>query len=373
MQKGYDACLSGAMEAALEAFQKSIHLEPLAEITRLMALNNLGSLWSQRGETEKALACMESVLHHRLHPDPVIREQVALALHNKGLLLRGQGDFPAAIACFDEIISNHRQSNPPVDMHGYWLDASVAKIYCLLSAGETDQALTCHADLMASHPEADSTDLEYGIAASLYNEGVRCKEAGDVAQASAHYERLIRRFRDSSHAAVQFVLACALNNQNSVLAASGDYASALAGFQQVVAEFSPWQEPQIQDQVRHAAQTAGQLCNVMAFECILQAKRAWANEAQRQERLQEAWRLLQEALESPCVPRWIIEGNAAYAHWLLGSGTTAQDFLLAGLRAGGERLRDIELEDSENEPVPADSGFRALIWQCWEQIKTETL
>lgn len=371
LQKGYDACLAGAIETAIEAFRQSTRVEPLAEITHLMALNNLGSLLSQRGETEEALACMERVLHYRLYPDPAIREQVALAQHNKGLLLRGQGDFQGAVACFDEVIRHHPPGDPQVDLRTYWLDASLARIDCLLSAGETDQALTSYGDLLASHPEADTAELEYGIAATLYNKGVRSKEAGDEEQAGKHYECLIRNFRTSSHAPVQFVLACALNNQNSILAAGSDYAAALAGFQQVVAEFSPWQEPQIQEQVRHAAQTAGQLCNVMAFECILQAKRAWTNEAKRQEYVQEALRFLHAALESPCEPRWLIEGNAAYAHWLLDSRATAQTFLLAALRAGGERLRDIELEDSANEPVPTDSGFRDLVWQCWSQTLAE--
>lgn len=369
LQQGYDACMQGDPETAIRAFEHSLSLEPLVEITRLMALNNLGSLLSQRGDVERAFDCYDRVIHYHLYPDPAIREQVALAQHNKGLALRGSGDFSKAIACFDEIIRNHRQNNPQVDMRGHRADAYVAKVYCLLSADDAEQALVCYDELLQEHADAATAELESAIAATLYNQGVRAKELGDSVRLHDCYERLIQRFRESSYPDVQFVLACALNNQSASFVSAGEYERALDSFRQVVRDFSRWEDPRLQDQVRHAASTIGALLNAMAFDCIMEAKQAWDAKEQRQILLQRALGILQEALRENMTQPCLAEGNKAYAHWLLGNAEEAQTLLLSALRQGGEDLRDIELEDSETFQVSCDPGFRELVWACWEKVQ----
>lgn len=83
---------SGDDEAAVDAFQKAIAIEPDVALTH----NNLGSTFSRLGEGQRARDCYDRAIGL----DP----KLAIAYRNRGAYFTSMDDFEAALVDFDEAI-----------------------------------------------------------------------------------------------------------------------------------------------------------------------------------------------------------------------------------------------------------------------------
>jgi hypothetical protein len=199
---------SGAMLRRARWVLATLADEPapaIPDAARWCALQNLGSVWAERGRAAMALAVLEAERPKALaHPDAAARKALAIATHNLALELReGRRGDPARDALMLALADASRSLWATA---GNWVnvergDYELARCHAVLGQGEAAlrHARACLASIEqhAGDPHADAFETFFAHEALAWAQ----RAAGDGAALAAergHMKRLMAGLTDAS-------------------------------------------------------------------------------------------------------------------------------------------------------------------------------
>jgi len=141
-------------------FQAAIAADP----ANLAALNDLGGVLNERGQSDEAIACFRKAIEL----DPIF----ANAHNNLGLALQAKGRLDEAIDCYRKAIALDPSSSAALNSLGRVLDEK----------GQSDEAIDCYRKAIA---------LEPNTAGPHNNLGALLAERGQVREAIACFEKAV--------------------------------------------------------------------------------------------------------------------------------------------------------------------------------------
>ncbi len=228
--------------------------------------------------------------------------------------------------------------------------------------GKTDEEITCYDQVITRFGDAKESALLEEVAKALLNKGVALRQQGKTDEAIACYDQIITRFGDAKESALLEQVANALLNKGVALRQQGKTDEEITCYDQIITRFGDAKESALLEQVAKARNGKG-------FNLLINAKQQWVQAQERLSPLTAALTLFREALTTAAPDdKPMIQGNIAYALWLLGSKQEAEAPLREALLTGKQTLYDGELADTELHTVAEDAGFRTLVEKLWAEI-----
>ena len=342
---------------------QDIALQGLAKnLTNIDLLFNLASAYYFTGTLENAIATIDRLIgHHVETKEPSKQELIAQALFNKGVTL-GQLQRPEeAITAYDELLGRFG------DMQAAALQEPVAR--ALVNKGAVleqlqrpEEAITAYDELLGRFGDTQAAALQGPVAKALFNKGVVLGQLQRPEETIAAFDELLGRFGDAQASALHEQVAKALFYKGVALGKLQRLEEAMATYDELIQRFGESQALAIQDTVASALNDKG-------FAILLNAKRCRDDLLQRQELLLAALLNFEQALTRAAAEiRAMILGNQGYALFLLGRVDESEPFLKEALTLGGRTIYEVELADSDINPLPEDTEFRALLERLWQAI-----
>ena len=327
------------------------------------------------------------------------------ALRFRGITATEQGHTEAALAFFDEAL--RRLENTPAEASQI-ISTMINRAYALGEAGRHAEALDQYQTLLDRFGDSGAADLQVDLAIVLVNRGWEFHQLGREAEALATFDDALERFGTESTEPLQDQMGLACLDKARVLQKLGKPDLALASLErglgflegtqlsprridllgekaEVLQEQGHYTEAgtayrSAVEQIPDAAQpkqlrTRANLVNSLGYMQVLEAKQLWTHTQTRgpavQQNLQEGLKTLRaaKAREAETEVQAMLLCNQAYALFLLGREAEAAPLMKAGLRLGGEKLYQGELEDTTRIPCPPDKGFKALVEKTWKRVK----
>ncbi|HEV2862967.1 MAG TPA: SIR2 family protein [Pyrinomonadaceae bacterium] len=152
-------------------------------------------------------------------------------------------------------------------------------------------------------------------------------------------------------------IAEALYNKGFTLEARGDSAGALEVVDEVVRRYQGLDDPAVREQVASALNFAGYITLQRAKKLLAGGGDASA----AQKTLRRARELFEAAIDTSPDMRGIVHGNLGYVAFMSGDVERARELLTRAFARGGEEIRQAEIEDSLEHPLPSDEEFRELV------------
>ncbi|WP_173081003.1 hypothetical protein [Fundidesulfovibrio magnetotacticus] len=266
----------------------------------------------ERGNRIGALDCFQDAARI---PDAAPAER-AEALHAQGAMLDALGMDGEALDAFEELARDYLDS----------LDETIA--------ARVDAAL------------GDSVVL-------LAGQG-RAREALDLS------DRLLKRLEGSGRPGAAADEAAALCNRGTLLLKLGREREAARCFARAARRASLAGDA---DGLLHGARAR----NALGFVLLMRAKPRAASRRKRRG-LGAALRLLGQALDFHDDPP-TVQGNQAYALFLLGRAGEARAPLSEALRVDGERVYACEVQDASGRSIPEDADFLRFLADTWREVQ----
>lgn len=289
-------------------------------------------------------------------------EQVAQALVNAGSALTDLKQYDQAIRVYEEVIQRFSATdNPP-------LKKTVAtslngKASCFGLMGRLEE-LNQLLDTLMSQLEADDM-LSHGeeMAHAMTNKVVGLGLLKKHDEALELCEAFEKRFNNAKTLEIQSHLITIRCNKISNLWDINKKHKINKIYEDTLAQFGDSKDIEIRHEL-------GELKSAKAFMSMCDAKEQWSDEEFRQETLNQAAALLNEAL-SLRPNEGSILGNQAYCEHLKSNDVgDIREKLIYALDLDGQFLYEATLSDLEIHPVPEkDNTFRMLLDDAWEIVK----
>lgn len=193
------------------------------------------------------------------------------------------------------------------------------------------------------------------IAKSLFNKGVALYDCGDYQKAIACYDEVIKRFNSSKESIIQEMVASAMVKKGNALGKQGKIKEANDIYTEVIKRFTDHKESTIKKMVAYAF-------NNLGYYLLLEAKKSWNTKDASKFKavLLKAQEKINMSLDyNPDSP--VVLGNKGYNSFLLGDREEAANLLAKAIALGGEKIREVVLNDTEINRIPQDEEFKALV------------
>lgn len=289
-------------------------------------------------------------------------EQVAQALSNAGSVLTDTKQYDQAIETYEEVIKKFADTKNPT-LKAWVATAFNGKASCLgltRKFDESNQLL----DILISQLETDKTlshgeDMAHAMTNKIVGLGLQKKHE----EALELCETFEKRFSETTAVEIQSHLITVRCNKISNLWDINKKNEIHKIYEDTFAKFGHSEEPEIRQEL-------GELKNCKAFITLCDAKEQWANEKFRQETLNHAAALLNEALLLRPNEGSIL-GNKAYCEFLRSNDNEQiREILTHALYLDGQNLYDNTLDDLLIHTVPEkDDEFRIILDKTWETVK----
>jgi tetratricopeptide (TPR) repeat protein len=290
------------------------------------------------------------------------QEQVAQALVNAGSALTDFKQYDQAIRVYEEVIQRFSATDKPL------LKKSIAtslngKATCFGLTGRLEE-FNQQLDALMSQLEADDM-LSHGedMAHAMTNKVVGLGLLKKHEEALELCEVFEKRFNDTQTLEIQSHLITVRCNKISNLWDVNRKDTIDTIYEGTLAQFGSSKDVEIKQEL-------GELKSAKAFMSMCDAKEQWSDEEFRQETLNQAAALLNEALLLRPNEGSIL-GNQAYCEYLKSNGVEdVREKLVHMLDLDGQPLYEATLNDIQTHPVPEiDNAFRILLDDAWEIVK----
>ncbi|MGH2436453.1 MAG: tetratricopeptide repeat protein, partial [bacterium] len=284
--------------------------------------------------------------------DPALRERMTEALFNKGLTLGALNRSEEAVSVYDEVVKRFGDATEPAAREQV-AKALFNKGVRLGALNRSEEAVSVYDEVVKRFGDATEPALREQVAWALVNKGMSLGALNRSEESIAVYDEVVKRFGDATGPALREPVAKALVNKGFRLGALNQSEEAVSVYDEVVKRFADATEPAVRESV-------GAALNGTGFTFLCDAKRMWPmGEPAARDLLLRAEENLRAALDRvPDGP--VILGNLGYVVFLSGRVDEARELLVRAIRLGGERLRQVELDDAAIHPLPQDETLKLL-------------